>query len=958
MLARVLSKCDTPVDVLTALSGEEALKLVGDSKLDVLITDFMMEGINGLELVEKIKRGREKEPAHTILMTAYDTPGLAIAARGLGVQDYLVKPVQPDKIRDLVGKVIRSRQAATQAPQAAAQVSPVRILIADDYPDNIRLLAVRLKGEGYEYLAAQDGEETLAKIRSEKPDLVLLDVNMPKKDGFEVLAEMRADPEIAHIPVIIITAARIGSKDVRAGLSLGADDYITKPFDWQELIARIRNKLRVKQAEDALRRRNQELGALPELSQELSACAEIDDIPHVILKGMLESLHASQAHLMIFQPDGSQRDQILPAPAADDDQQALIGEELRTLLIATRQPVSIADVHGDERFKATANGKARALIAVPLLGRRDVVGLLALAHDQPTFFKPENLKLMQAISRQASIAIENAQLYSVEHKRVQELVALNQLTHQIHHFTNSSQLLETLPGLIQAALAYPIVTLWHTQAPTQGETSLGLQSAACLNGLPDKEILALAPLQVAASGRPAMLAGALLEQVGDKPKSGEDGVSWNSAEGQDSKKAERAAETPGDGASGYAAIRSAVAVPFFKEKTIAGVLAIHSPNANAFQESDRVVLETLATQLASALERAALFESVEQEQRRLSAVLHSAADAILVFDEQNCLQLANPAGERLFTDIEARTGYELPAEKGYDELVALLLKARHQGGAEESELAWPDGRTFSATVTNIEEGGQVVMLHDVSHFKALDRLKNEFIATASHDLKNPIFAMLGYSDLLKKAGPLNPMQADFVDRIRNAGQRMQELVLNLLEMARMEMGTQLNLEQFDLVDLLQKVLEEFKIQAEMKQQSLADTLPATPLMVMGDRLRLQQVTRNLLGNAIKYTPEGGEIRLLAELANGQVQVKFQDTGIGIPADDLPHIFEKFYRVQTAETEQIEGNGLGLAIVKSIIEQHRGEISVESTPGKGSCFTVRLPSANFPGAVRLSHADKN
>ena len=137
-----------------------------------------------------------------------------------------------------------------------------RILIADDRPDNLHLLATRLANEGYAFITAADGEEALKKLRSAVPDLVLLDINMPKKDGFDVLQEMRADPLIAHIPVIVVTATRIAPQDVRLGLGLGADDYITKPFDWRELAARVRAKLRVKRAEDALRRRR-ELGLLP-----------------------------------------------------------------------------------------------------------------------------------------------------------------------------------------------------------------------------------------------------------------------------------------------------------------------------------------------------------------------------------------------------------------------------------------------------------------------------------------------------------------------------------------------------------------------------------------------------------------------------------------------------------------------------------------------------------------------
>ncbi|HSO26474.1 MAG TPA: response regulator, partial [Anaerolineales bacterium] len=254
MLARVLEKLDARVEVLTARSGEEALEKVGDGLLDVLVTDFMMPGMSGLDLIEKLKNRHES--FHTILITAYDTPGLSVSARRLGVQEYLTKPVQPEKIREIVARFLADMlaQAPVEEKEQGVERS-AKILVADDYQDNIRLLSVRLQSEGYDYIVAKDGEEALRKAREEKPDLLLLDVNMPRKDGFEVLAELRADPEIQHIPVIMITAARIGPKDVRDGLMLGADDYVTKPLDWRELAARIQSKLRVKKAEDVLRRR-------------------------------------------------------------------------------------------------------------------------------------------------------------------------------------------------------------------------------------------------------------------------------------------------------------------------------------------------------------------------------------------------------------------------------------------------------------------------------------------------------------------------------------------------------------------------------------------------------------------------------------------------------------------------------------------------------------------------------
>jgi signal transduction histidine kinase/DNA-binding response OmpR family regulator len=926
MLARVLKKLDTPAEILVANSGEEALQLIGSNVVEVLITDFIMPGMSGLELVERLKK-EDHEPGHIILMTAYDMPGLTFTTRQLKIQDFLVKPVDPDKIRGIVEKVLKQLHPVSetaQLDQSLAAEAPPKILIADDNPDNIRLLAVRLQSEGYHFITASDGQQTLDLVNAENPDLVLLDVNMPNKDGFEVLTEMRANENVAHIPVIIITAARIGIKDVREGLTLGADDYITKPFDWRELSARIRTKLRVKKAEDSLRQRSKNLGVLPEISLDLGERLDVEALTKTILARTVGALEAANGYLFIFQPDGSASFQMhevhdLPAWTNEEERNRMISDIIRpsegvvAQVVANRQGQIIANTERHEGWFRIQRDETQSAILVPLLGREEVLGVLTLTHNQVGYFKPDHLTLLQAIASQSAIAIENAQLYAAERRRVNELVALNQLTREISRFTRSTELWENLPRLARETLRYPAVGLWLVDGDkADTDHPLTLRGLAGQENAPRHSILEVAPLQAAETGQPAQFSGPIEE---------------------------RSSERAG---TGKPPVVSVIAVPLIWNQAVRGVFSVHSQRAGAFQESDRVVLETLASQITSALERIQLFESVEHEQRRLSAVLRSAADAILVFDTQGSLLLANPAGQRLFTDIQAQVGQPLPVDSGYEDLTLMLDGLRKENTSGQGEIPWPDKRTFSIVVTPVEDGGQVAILHDVSHFKALDHLKNEFLATASHDLKNPIFAVLGYSDLLSKAGPLNDMQSNFVGRIRNSAVQMQDLVLNLLEIGRMEMGTKLRLENVDLNEVLGNVVEEFRPQADAKGHTITVDLSSAPVQINGDKIRLQQVARNLLGNAIKYTPNGGQITVTSQVEDRLARVSFKDTGLGISEENLPHLFEKFYRVRDDKTQDIEGNGLGLAIVKSIIEQHGGQVQVESVYGKGSCFSINLP----------------
>jgi len=703
MLARALERFDDSLIVTTAHSGEEAFDLIHENIVDVLITDFLLPGISGLELIRKFRREVSTGPEYIVLITAYGSSKLTEAVRYLHINDYLVKPVSPEKIVDIVSKAIEGMQTTSPALPEEVTTRQYKILVADDNQDNVRLLTKRLSQDGYQFVTAVDGEDVLKQLRIEAIDLVLLDVNMPKKDGFEVLIEMRADPQLQHTPVIMITAARIDARDIRTGLSLGADDYITKPLDWRELIARVRTKLRVKHFEDTLRRRNYQLSLLPEIGQDLSARTDVEEIADLLMDRTALALDAAAAHLVSTSQNGEISHKLhlsrdFTPHIWDEIQTQLKAADFFSHVIDERVGFVVNDALDDSRWPGGFNKVIRSAIAVPLLGQREVIGVLTLIHEQPGHFNEESLTFLRAIASQAAIAIEDAQLYTIERKRANELVALNQLTQELSLVTHFGDLFDKFPQSIYQALGYSLVVLWKV-----AEDGPGL---ICQAG-DETELyghdLALVAQQVIKQNQAVILLGEM-DQV-------EDGV-----ESVDLKE-----HTP----------TSVVAVPIFTDGDLSHVLAVYSERSNDFQESDRVVLEMLASQISATLERMRLFESVEQEQHRLSAVLRAAADAILVLDGEGNLQMLNPAAHQLFTDVDTKIGRPLPAKRGYDDLIDLLAQARESGNAEKGEIAWPDERTFVVLLTPIEEGGQVVVLHDVSHFVDLERVKNEFIATVT-----------------------------------------------------------------------------------------------------------------------------------------------------------------------------------------------------------------------------------
>jgi signal transduction histidine kinase/DNA-binding response OmpR family regulator len=760
--ARAISQLGGGINVISATSGKQALEYARDNTIDVLITDMMMPDMNGLELIERLQAHPAGRSLHTILITAYDVPGLRETARRLKVKETIIKPVPTERICRIVSNVIDNLKQA-KIPARVEDPHRFKIMIADDMPDNVTLLSRYTKNEGYDYVTAANGLEVLARARTEMPDLILLDVNMPEKDGFTALEELRADPTIKHIPVIILTAARPNPGDIQYGLNLGADDYVTKPFDKRELFARIRTKLRAKEADDEVRRRNRELSILPEIARELSARPDINELLEVALRRSVETLGAMVGHIIIFNPKGPLHKEYRICTTGADHSCVQLPplNDLLQQVRESRESLLIEDTHKTHLWKSLTGEPAHSVIAAPMAGRFDLLGLFLLIHEHSGYFNLEHQLLLQAIASQASIALENSRLYA---------------------------------------------------------------------------------------------------------------------------------------------------------------------------------------------------ESKKEEQK-LAAVLHNAADGIMMFDADGCLSLLNPAAESLFTGYQIKPGLPLAQNCGYDALIEPLEEALASGRPNMQEVSWPDQRVFSAMFTPIDEGGCVVLLHDVSQFKALERVKNEFIATASHDLKNPITAIAGFSQLLPAAGSLTAQQQEFVQRISLAAENMKELVENMLDLAKIDAGIELKRETADMNDLVAEIAHEFEPQAKAKGQTLTFKASVSTPEVHGDPFQLKQALRNLVGNAIKYTPSDGAVSLAVDAEQDTVSVHIKDNGYGIPADDLPHIFDRFYRVRGGGTNDIKGNGLGLAIVKSVIDAHGGQVTVESELSEGSTFSICLPSQQSPESLAASEERK-
>ena len=422
-------------------------------------------------------------------------------------------------------------------------------------------------------------------------------------------------------------------------------------------------------------------------------------------------------------------------------------------------------------------------------------------------------------------------------------------------------------------------------------------------------------------------------------------------------------------------MRSLMVAPLVANGAFMGLLAVADPRPAAFERSHARLFRSILSQIANAIGNAEVYRLITQQAQELGqmlrhqqeestksqAILTSIADGVVVNNADGQTILVNPAAEFILNipasqllgqDFHAL--FSVFGSHGRDDAVAAMEALL---GASDVEV-----RKAFQTVLEVDERvvhahlspvltprgeflGVVTVLRDITKEVEADRAKSEFVSNVSHELRTPMTAIKGYTDLLYAGavGEVNENQKKFLEIIRNNAERLTALINDLLDISRVETGrVRFEPKPIQIGDVIADVVNALAGQAEAKQQSLTYRVAGGLPDVMGDRDRLNQVLTNLVGNSIRYTPNGGRIEVRAYLVEGAVRVDVEDTGIGIAPEDLGRIFERFYRADDPLVQEVGGTGLGLPIVKMFVEMHGGRIWVESERGKGSTFTFILP----------------
>lgn len=399
-------------------------------------------------------------------------------------------------------------------------------------------------------------------------------------------------------------------------------------------------------------------------------------------------------------------------------------------------------------------------------------------------------------------------------------------------------------------------------------------------------------------------------------------------------------------------IQAVVALPVCSKGQPVAVMWAGFAEVHRLDPSKVDLLSTLASQTAVLIENTRLFQEAEGGRRRLEAILTSTGDAVLVTDRDGRLLLANPAAERALglpaDELMGRQVEETPLEPD----LARILTEPLEAGPLVEEVPLPDGRTFYASAATIlsadgENIGRVVVMRDITHFKELDEMKSEFVATVSHDLRAPLTFMRGYTTMLPMVGKLNKKQQEYVDKILIGIEQMGSLIEDLLNLGRIEAGIGLEEKPCHLGALVVEAVDGMRARAAAKGLGIRLEASEPAPVILGDATLLRQAVANLVDNAVKYTPSGGSVTVGVRAVEQEVLITVTDNGIGIAPENQVRLFEKFYRIHRRDSGEVQGSGLGLAIVKSIVERHGGRVWVESALNQGSTFTIALPIRTPP-----------
>jgi PAS domain S-box-containing protein len=784
----------------------------------------------------------------------------------------------------------------------------VNLLLVDDVEENLVALRAILEPLGQNLVLARSGEQALRELLLRDFACILLDVQMPGLDGFETAAVIKQRERTRHVPIIFLTAISKEERHVFRGYSAGAVDYIFKPFEPEVLRSKVGVFIE-------LHRKNQELTRQAALLREQALAEQrraseeryrqlADAMPQIVWTADREG-GATYYNRRWFEYTG------MPAEEADATAWTRVvhPDDLPLAVGRWEQTLASGDAFEIEyRFRA-ADGSYRWHLgrAIPIRGGTGEIEFwVGTATDIQ------------------------------DHKRTQQ--AQEFLIEAGALLGSSLDYHETLRGV--AAAAVPAVADWTAIYVGEGDS---LEQVAIAHVDPEKIVFA-EELQRRYPPRGEM-------QSARVARSGESLLVPDVSEAM---LRELAVDDLHFQLIEELGICSYLVVPIAGRHRVHGAIAfVGAESGRRFDEKDLLFAQELGRRAATAIENARLYEQAE-EQARAARVLASVGDGVVLVDRGGVIRLWNPAAAAI-TGVPVDDAIGRPIDEVLPSWRELVGRIPVAGGPGEPVRAATtpveiDGRELwiSGSGVGFDEG-TVYAFRDLTEERALEQMRSDFVATVSHELRTPLAAIYGAALTVRR--PDLDLEDELRDHllgvIAEESERLAVIIEDLLLASHLDSGQlQLAIEACDPLELAAGVIEAAGTHLPANVQLALEADEELPA-VRADPNQLRQVISNLVENAVKYSPDGGDVRVVVRANGGTVRFTIADTGIGIPQGEQRRIFEKFYRVDPNMTRGIGGTGLGLYISRELVHRFDGRIWVESREGEGSTFHVELPAAAKP-----------
>ena len=808
-------------------------------------------------------------------------------------------------------------------------MSGERILVIDDSKQIREHLAERiLPAFGYKTLHAFDGRSGLKLIREEKPDLVMVDYNLPDMTGVEIMQQMVK--ESINIPVVLVTG--YGSEQSAiAAFRLGVRDYIIKPFTIDEIAEAVDRALtqsrlqhdkeqlaqEVRRLKVELSRQNQEMNTLFNIGKAITSLLSVDQVLDRVLEASTYLTEAEESTIWMVAEGEEWLHPYEPEEQNSNRPKLAMADSLAGQVVQLGQPLRHSNFH-DNGLKIGDDFFVRAVLFVPLKLRGVTMGVLGVTNleaNRP--FSQRDEFLLSFLADYAAIALENAHVFQAADQALAAGVAeLNQLIRITRTLTSSLDLDEIVHMTIQL-----VHDDWDIEASSiwlLDEKSQGLKVLANVGTPSDLLKKYEVPIGVGFVGYVTKTGKRIYtNDVTSHPRH----------------------YRVLDELTGFST-QSLLCIPLISRGEIIGALELLN-KSGGFDDADVERAMSIGSAVAIAVTNAQLYKEAKARKQHLEATLEHNNSPILITDTDNNLLLLNQlARTRLGLTNEA---IGKPVLEVIEPPVLGVILTRPiselKSSALHERVILADGSVWLPRVAPIPEHGRILILQDITALQELDEAKDLFIATVSHDMRAPLNAITGFAQNLDEIGTLNEEQRLFVDHIIASTERMMNMVNGLLELAKVNTHWQQQKQACDIAQIAKDVVQDFRAIAQAKRLNLVLETPDTLSMVEGDATQLRSAVSNLLDNALKYSMADQTVTITMQDEDDTVLLSVQDEGIGIAPSEQPHIFEMFYR---AAPGSANGVGLGLALVKSIVKSHQGKVWLESQTGKGSTFYLQLP----------------